>query len=256
MRAVPSLAAAFATFSRVPVPQRLLDRADWTGGALAALPAVGAVQGLVSGAWLVAAHALGVPAPVVAAVLVALPFAVNGGIHMDGFSDVADARSSHAARERKLEIMKDPHIGAFGVMAIVLYLLMQFSLFACWGPSAGAALALVPMCALSRALGALSVVTLPHARPEGMAAALAGDDSRERATRRALIVQAVLAAVLLVVLAGARGACAAALALALFAAHRRRCLAEFGGITGDLAGWYIQVSELVMEAAIVLGGLF
>ena len=125
MRAVPSLAAAFATFSRVPVPQRLLDRADWTGGALAALPAVGAVQGLVSGAWLVAAHALGVPAPVVAAVLVALPFAVNGGIHMDGFSDVADARSSHAARERKLEIMKDPHIGAFGVMAIVLYLLMQ-----------------------------------------------------------------------------------------------------------------------------------
>lgn len=254
MRVMPSLAASFATFSRIPVPQRLLDWADWSGGALAALPAVGVVQGAIMAAWLFAARACSLPELVGAAVLVALPFVVNGGIHMDGLSDVADAVSSHAARERKLEIMKDPHIGAFGVMAIALYLLLQFSLFASWEPRALEVLALIPLCALSRGLGALCIVTLPHARPGGMAATLAGDSAHERASRSALIVQVLLAAGLLVALSGIPGACAAGCALAAFAAHRHRCLKEFGGITGDLAGWFIQLSELAMLAFVVLGG--
>lgn len=44
-----------------------------------------------------------------------MPLLVTGGIHIDGFSDTMDALSSHAERQKKLEIMDDPHIGAFGV---------------------------------------------------------------------------------------------------------------------------------------------
>lgn len=53
-----------------------------------------------------------------------MPLLVTGGIHIDGFSDTMDALSSHAERQKKLEIMDDPHIGAFGVRWIIVYMMI------------------------------------------------------------------------------------------------------------------------------------
>ena len=54
-----------------------------------------------------------------------IPILITGGIHLDGFCDVTDAKSSYASTERKLEIMSDSHVGAFVVMYLGIYLLLQ-----------------------------------------------------------------------------------------------------------------------------------
>ena len=135
VNAKDAVIAAFATFSRIRVPARLLDAVDWRGGAaLAGFPLVGVVEGLAMLAWTLAASWLCLPAPIAAAVFTCLPVLVNGGIHLDGLCDVADAVCSHADRDRKLQILKDPRAGAFGVMALACYLLLFYSLAAGAGP--------------------------------------------------------------------------------------------------------------------------
>ena len=60
---------------------------------------------------------------------VVLPVLLNGGIHMDGFLDVTDAKSSYGDREKKLEILKDPHTGAFAIIGGCVYFLIYYGAF-------------------------------------------------------------------------------------------------------------------------------
>ena len=172
MKIAEAIGAAFGTFSRIPVP-----KSAWTDfgstHALAAFPLVGLAEGFLMPAWGHVANLLGVPATIVAAVLVALPVAVTGGIHLDGLCDTSDALASWAPRERKLEIMHDPRAGAFGVIGVVVYLILQFSLFTALPLTAGAFLALLCSLVFSRSLSGLAVECWPAAR-----AALACEEAR------------------------------------------------------------------------------
>ena len=117
MKIAEAIGAAFGTFSRIPVP-----KSAWTDfgstHALSAFPLVGLAEGFLMTAWGHVANLLGVPATIIAAVLVALPVAVTGGIHLDGLCDTSDALASWAPRERKLEIMHDPRAGRVPYSAV------------------------------------------------------------------------------------------------------------------------------------------
>ena len=119
---------AFALYSRIPMPPL-----DWESGArrytLYAFPLVGLAVGggLLLWTWL--AGALGLGQLLWAAGMTAIPLLITGGIHLDGFCDVCDALASHQSRERKLEIMADPHVGAFAVQGCGLLLLLTFGLW-------------------------------------------------------------------------------------------------------------------------------
>lgn len=71
----------------------------------------------------------GVPDLLRGAVLCLLPAAVTGGIHLDGYCDTVDALASHGTPARRQEILKDPHIGAFGVIRLCGYFLLSFALW-------------------------------------------------------------------------------------------------------------------------------
>ena len=91
---------------------------------------------------------------------------------MDGFLDVTDARSSYGSREKKLEILKDPHTGAFAIIGLGVYLLLYGAAFS--------ELEFSDICLLSyvfvaeRALSGLSVVSFPKAKKDGLAAEFSG----------------------------------------------------------------------------------
>ena len=127
-----SLIIAFAMYSKFPMP-----RVDWEkkalSWALCWFPLVGLAVGAVLWLWLALAGWLGFGAVFTAALALLLPIALSGGIHLDGFCDTCDALSSHQSRERKLEILKDSHTGAFAIICCGLYLLvrghMQLSTF-------------------------------------------------------------------------------------------------------------------------------
>ena len=247
MKIAEAIGAAFGTFSRIPVP-----KSAWTDfgstHALAAFPLVGLAEGFLMTAWGHVANLLGVPATIVAAVLVALPVAVTGGIHLDGLCDTSDALASWAPRERKLEIMHDPVIG------VVVYLILQFSLFTALPLTAGAFLALPCSLVFSRSLSGLAVECWPAARADGMAAGLSP------AKKRAAIVVplcafAAASAAGMVACAQAVGALMAVAGLLALAWYRHVALSRFGGVTGDLAGWFLQWAELAMLAMLVAGGM-
>ncbi len=110
-----SLKIAFATYSRIPTPP-----ADWNEHsmkyAMCFFPLVGVVLALLSGlAWLVLTR-LGLHAFFISSWFTALPIVLTGGIHLDGYFDTQDALHSYAPKGRKLEILKDPHIGAFAAI--------------------------------------------------------------------------------------------------------------------------------------------
>ena len=260
VNAKDAVVASFATFSRIRVPARLLDAVDWRDGvALAGFPLVGVVEGLAMLAWALASSWLCLPTPIAAAVFTCLPVLVTGGIHLDGLCDVADAVCSHADRDRKLQILKDPRAGAFGVMALACYLLLFYSLAAGADPMqlVRMSISLPAALAFSRCLSGLAVLRWPKARPDGMARAMAGeDDNPPRPAVRALAGQAVLSGVSLVALApAASGPFAIAAAAAVLAWYHRFALREFGGVTGDTAGWFLQWCELAMLAVLILGGM-
>lgn len=244
---------AFTLYSALPVP-----RVEWNRHnmryALCFFPLIGAVVGAAGWGWLWLCTRFQVSPALFAAVATLLPAILTGGIHLDGFIDTADAISSHAAPERKLEILKDSHAGAFGILYLAGYLLLSFGLW--WQLYA------TPACvelvfvgyAISRCANPLSIATFPTARSSGLVHLFA-----DSADKRAVVICTGLVGALLLAFCVVRhplwGTVLAVCTALCFLLHRRFCLREFGGNTGDLAGFLLQKLELLTLAVAALGGI-
>lgn len=117
-----SLDVAFSMYSAIPMPQVMWNEQNMKY-MLGFFPLIGLVQAALLIGWVYLAQALSVGTVLFAAVAALIPLFVTGGIHLDGFCDTVDALASHQTREKKLEILKDPHTGAFAVMGCMAYLL-------------------------------------------------------------------------------------------------------------------------------------
>lgn len=252
MRLFRPLLAAFSTYSAIPMPRFDWD-AEVSKRVLLWFPAVGLVCGGALWGWYALGRALNVDGTLCAAVAVCLPLLLTGGIHMDGYMDTVDAISSHQPRERKLEIMKDSHCGAFAVIYCGLWLLLYFGLLhALWeGERLGV---ICPGFVLSRALSALLALTEPNARSGGMLHAVSSG-ARRAGTMAGLGLFALLAAGGMVLLAPKAGLCALAAALLAALAYRALTKRLFGGVTGDTAGFFLQLCELCIALGAWIGEL-
>ncbi len=252
MTLLKSLACAFLMYSRIPMPQ-----VEWKEEnrrySLALFPFVGAVIGGLMVLWTYLCGLLGAGKWLYAAVCCVIPIAVTGGIHADGFCDVTDAKSSYAPKEKKLEIMSDPHIGSFAVIYTIIYFLLQFGLFS---EIDGMRAALVPACGyvLSRALSGMAAVTFKCAKKDGTLQSFVKPAHR----RNSVIILAAESCAAAVVMLYANPICGAAAIIAAGVSmlyYRVSSYKTFGGITGDTAGHFLQICELAQLGAAVLAGL-
>jgi adenosylcobinamide-GDP ribazoletransferase len=204
-------------------------------------PAIGAVVGLAAAAVFVLMDSFS--APLLAAVAATATLALlTGGLHLDGLADSADGLFGGGDVARRLEVMRDPRLGSFATVAVVLVLLGDVAALASMSPGTAVA-ALVIAGALSR-LAMLSVITLvPYVRSSGLGAA-AGNASH-RAFDLALGGALAAVACLLDWPRALVAACLVALAAVAVAALARRRL---GGATGDVYG---ATAELGMLAALI-----
>jgi adenosylcobinamide-GDP ribazoletransferase len=227
------------------VPVRRASAAD-TAQVVVWFPVVGALVGAVVGAVAAGLGELVAPA-VAAAVAVLVGVVITGAFHEDGLADTADAVAGGWTTERRLEILKDPRHGSYGVAALCGSIVLRVVAVASLGPAAALG-GLVAAHALARGAAVATMGIVPVARRDGLGADFARGVSARRATTGALVAAAVATAAVgwwaaPLALAAAAGA-AAVVALA------RRA---FGGITGDVLGAIEQVAECL--ALVVVSGL-
>lgn len=226
-------------FTRLRLPS-----SDFGGRSLAdaiwAAPFAGLAAAIIGA--LVHAVAAGLslaPGPAAALTLAATMLA-TGCLHEDGLSDIADGFGGGRTREKKLEIMRDSRIGAYGAAALGISLLIRWSALSELAGPGHVFLALLAAHAASRGLFGAFMHLLPPARADGLSAG-AGAVSAETA-----IVGAALGAVALLAL-GLGGAIVALILLGLlFAAFRSLCLSQIGGQTGDTIGALQQLAEIAV----------
>ena len=180
-----------------------------------------------------------------------IPIIVTGGLHLDGLADTCDALGANTTPERRREILKDPRSGAFGVIGVVVHLVAYFGIALALEPTADNAWLLSLGFVLSRAMSAYAVLTLKTAQ-EGTANYFR--DSASRGARYVTYAIVVIVVALMYVLAEDKLNLVAPYLASLwcylylqFTAKRK-----FEGMSGDLAGWFLQRCELWQLAALAL----
>jgi adenosylcobinamide-GDP ribazoletransferase len=199
-------------------------------------PFVGTVLGLVVGVvWWVGDRLW---PPMVAAVLAVIAdVALTGLLHFDGLADAGDGLLAPLTRERRLEAMSDPAIGAFGLVSVAAVLLLRVGTLEAMRPSALAIAGL--WCASRTAMVAITLI-IPYARTNGIVRAFLGSPSRSRAQRRMLTTTVVagfgVAAALLISGRSLRGLVALGVELVAMAMVATLSWRRLGGYTGDVLG--------------------
>ncbi len=244
-----SMLSALLMYSRIPVP-----RPEWNEKnrrfSLCFFPLVGAVIGGLVLGWRYLCGVLHIGSILYAAGAVGITVMVTGGIHLDGFCDTCDARASWGDREKKLKILSDSHIGAFAAIKLGLYLVLYTAFFTELRALSAAAVVCVGY-VLSRSLSGLAAVKFRAAKKEGSLQSFTAP-AHKRATITALVIVSAVSVASMVVISPGAGAAASAAALLTLLYYRCMAYKEFGGITGDLAGWFLQVCELVIAASAAL----
>lgn len=245
-------------YSKIPMPA-----AEWNEKnmkyAMCFFPVVGVIIGLLQfgiGSVLLTYTSCG--KLFFAAVMTLIPVLVTGGIHLDGYADTIDALSSYGDREKKLDILKDPHSGAFAVIGLSVYFIASLAL---WSEAEISALpAAACIYSVSRSLSGISVVSFPTAKSSGLLKTFRDGAQRTR-VRIVLIIWACAAFCVMLLLGQRQGrnifaglVLSIAAAFLVFAHYYRMSRKKFGGTTGDLAGYFLQVCELAMLTVIVLAG--
>jgi adenosylcobinamide-GDP ribazoletransferase len=225
--------AAVTFLTRLPIAGRLALGREDVERAGAYFPLVGAAIGSSVAAL---AERAGPDAAVVAGAL------ATGALHLDALADVADACGA-GSRERALEVMRDPRVGAFGATAIVCDLLLKRSALAAVAEHPHAARVGLAAGALSRTTPVLLAAALPYARSDGTAAALSrGGGSRATAA-------AVIALVAASTALGRDGVRLAAATTGLTVAAAAVLNRWLGGVTGDALGASLELTETALLLA-------
>jgi adenosylcobinamide-GDP ribazoletransferase len=233
--------ATIVFFTRLPAP-RSENEARRFADSLWAAPVAGLAVGLVGGVTYLVVARFGIPPLPAAALALTAVLIVTGCLHEDGLSDTADGFGGGKSRERKLEIMHDSRIGAFGASALAASMLIRWSALASIILPWPTFLALIAAHVASRAAIPAFMHIVPPARNEGLSATV-GAVSMEAAALAAAIGFAGLLPL------GISTAIAAAVALvAWLVFFRWLALRQIGGQTGDVIGAMQQGAEIIVLA--------
>lgn len=231
------LLTALRLLTSLPVPHAGEWQAGDSGRAAAWYPLVGLILGALVALVFFLLEPIA-PRPVVGALALTTWVVLTGGLHLDGLTDCFDGMFHASNAERRLQIMKDPHVGAFGVVGLVLTLLVKYSALISLTPehATGAIL-------LSASLARWCVTlagTQPLARPTGM-----GADFAAGLTKTAIALGALIPLGLALWL-GWQGLLALAAGLLATFVILRLARSNLGGVTGDVFGLLIEITEVVV----------
>ena len=255
MSVLRSLIISFSMYSRIPMPIFNWDEKDMKH-VITFLPFIGAVIGAIDFAIIRIGSILELPCMVMTLLLTLIPILVTGGFHIDGFMDVQDALKSYQSKEKKLEIMKDPHIGAFAVISVIslgliwitaLYLIVYNSIKL---ENPGILYVYSMEFTLVRAACGITCLIFNGAKKDGMLNMETGKAGRIDIIF--LFIQAFLAFLVMLLIKPVMGAVLVAVLFLYLIIYKETCDKNFGGVTGDTAGYFIVTGECILTVALCL----
>ena len=244
-----SMAITFAMYSKLPVRSFEWKKENMKY-CLLFLPVVGMVEGIFLLIFSVFFYKLKINPILIAAFITVFPILYTGGIHMDGFLDTMDALGSNKDKQRKLAILKDSNSGAFAIIGGLVYILLYFAAVLCFNNFSKIYILAISYI-LIRAYSALSLVVFRNARGNGLAFEFA-DKSMIYVNRVVLLLFIVLTGVSMIIVNTNYGLLCSISTFLVFLYYRVKSFEEFGGITGDLAGYFLQLAELVVVLVLAL----
>ena len=244
-----SMAIAFSMYSAIPMPQFQWDQKSYQNS-FSFFPFVGA--GLSGVLYLIyrLCDRLGLNGLVITIVLTACIVIYTGGFHIDGYMDTMDALCSHRSRDEKIKIMKDPHIGAFGVIQLmVLTLFMISGVYEAMGR--GRFYSLLYTFVISRALSGIAVCTFKRRDNNTSLIRFEAEGSRQ-ATLVWMFVYIFIALVLMFFNHDSTAIIATLVSVVCLFISKAICEKELGGISGDTSGYFLCICEVVYTWAVVI----
>ena len=184
-----------------------------------------------------------------------IPVVITGGFHLDGYMDTTDAIRSYRSREEKLRILKDPNVGAFAVIglvcvmltfaaaAMIIYEADDFSLMLNVGVSF--------VC--SKSISGLLSLILPKAKKEGML--YKETEGQKSHVMVALLIWYILSIAAVFVIDSETALLTVAVYMSCLIYYKNMTEKQFGGVTGDTAGYFVTVSELANIVLLALSCL-
>ena len=244
-----SMAITFAMYSKIPIRSFKWEKENMKY-CLLFLPVVGIVEGIFLIVFSVFFYKLRINPILIAAFLTVLPILYTGGIHMDGFLDTMDALGSNQDKQKKLAILKDSNSGAFAIIGGLVYILLYFAAMLTFN-SAVKIYILAISYMLIRAYSALALIVFKNARGSGLAFEFS-KKSLIYTNRAVLIIFILLGSAAMIIVNVNYGLLCAISTFLVFLYYRVKSFEEFGGITGDLAGYFLQLAELVVVLVLAL----
>ncbi len=243
-----SLFCAFAMYSRIPTP-----KVDWKKDnmkySMCFFPLIGTVLGLLNYFWYNICNVFEYNNMIFSAGFIAISLLVTGGIHLDGFCDVQDALASWGDKEKKLEILKDSNCGAFAIINTCVYFLLYFAVMT--GLENNEIIIVCLSFTISRIMSAFSVILFKNAKNDGYLHTFNKASDRQTV----LIVLSIFISIIFLLLLDYSikyFIIILATTALIFAYYRYKSYKYFGGITGDLAGWFLCIYELFVPLSLLL----
>jgi adenosylcobinamide-GDP ribazoletransferase len=239
IKMIKALLMSVGMFSVLPVPKQHWDErcVSWV------IPFFPVVGGLIGCLWyVIALFATEFPLPLQSVVVLLVPFFLSGFLHLDGYIDTADAFFSRQNLEEKKRILKDSHIGAFGVVAVICLLLIQFCVIQTIIIEKKTVLAFVFIPIISRCVTGIALLNMKPMSETGYAV-MFRENTKPTHTLFLLvffIVTSIFAVLLgnIEVWFGLITVIVSALSVLVYLNR------QFQGLSGDLCGCVISVSEM------------
>lgn len=231
------LPAALVLLTRLPVPALPNHAFAHPARAVWAYPVVGLILGLI--VWLISwiCSAFGLPAPIAAGIVLGALILLTGAMHEDGLADTADGLWGGHDTARRLEIMKDSRIGAYGVLALIVAMGLRWL-----GLTEVSWAGLVTALVVSRAVMPPLMLALPHARSTGLSHSVGGP------SKGPVLIGILIAATVAIGLNSTTGALALVVAIFVVGLIGLIAKAKIGGQTGDILG----ATQLCTEIAVLI----
>jgi len=240
---------SFGMFCAIPLPFHIWDD-SCVDLLLPFFPLIGL---LVGAAWWGVAELLllsSIHIVLISAALMTIPFLLTGFLHLDGYMDTNDAVLSRRPLQDKLRILKDPHTGAFAVIMLGFLLVLQFGAMYAVIDVGKTLLPLIFISVVSRCCASISLLSMKIMPESGYANMLR---QNSRAGHRGFVIALLLISVGLAYwftgFAGLIIVGAVVLGYAGAMAYSRK---EFKGVSGDLAGYSLVISELCGLVALAI----